>query len=209
MQTNRKMERSPPVGVLLLVVAVAVMFGLPFIEVLNRDNSSYGYLVDRPAPDFRLLRHDGNTFELDQLGGQFSFLMFGYLNCDEVCHLQAGVLKELSQLVDSNEKLKFVYISMDPERDSAQLLKHYFDDYADNFVSLRQTDGQRLQELANAYRHQFAKRGGTDKNSYSIEHSGYFYLIDPDKKIKRIYSPGHTNVQRIMADLQTLRKTNT
>ena len=190
--------------VLLFVTVVLIFFLLPFSFKLFSSPSSYGLPSNRDAPTFVLQNSKKHKVSLTDFKGQNLFLMFGYLNCEDICHLQTSLFQEINLLADKQDKPVFIYINIDPERDTAYQLERYFDLHGDNFVSLSDANMKALQSLANAFHAHFAKHGGIEATEYEILHAGLFYLIDKQGKIRYTYSAGQTDAEKIVADLSAI-----
>ena len=189
---------------LLLILVVLVFFSIPFIPGLLQDKTDYGLVADRPAPEFTLYNAAGEAVSLADYRGQYLFLMFGYLNCPDICHSQAILFQEINSYADMSGHLQFLYIAMDPERDSAAQLAAYFDQRGSNFSSLRSDDRSAVQTVAAAYRSYFALAPASSSQDYLIDHAGLFFLIGPDGHLRRSYAAGQRRTDLIVADLLRL-----
>ncbi len=193
-------------GIALLILILLIFFSIPFIPTLLNANTGYGLAGNRPAPDFTLYNAAGEAVSLADYRGQYLFLMFGYLHCPDVCHSQALIFQEIDFHADMQNQLQFVYIAMDPERDSAALLAAYFDQRGDNFTSLRSDDQHQAQVLAGAYRAYFSQQAATGTGDYLIQHPGHYFLIGPDGNIRQTYAASQTRSDLIVGDLQQLQQ---
>lgn len=190
---------------LTIFSVILFFFTIPFIPSILNSNESYGLISDRPAPDFILTDARSNQVSLTDFRGKFVYLMFGYLNCKDICHTQVLNFKEISLHADIPDEVHFLYISMDPNRDTARQLAAYFDSRGDNFTSLIETDLTKLQNLAGKY-HAFFSRNGASETNYDIEHNGLYFLIGPNGYINKIYSATQTNLNFIVSDLLQLKR---
>ena len=189
----------------LLLLVFLVFFSLPFFPALFSDHRYYGLESDRQAPSFSLSDHAGKRVSLSDFRGDYIFLMFGYLNCDGLCHNQVMLFQEINALLSASSTAMpvFLYISMDPQRDDAEKIAKYFDSHADNFVSLNAPDFRQVQALAMDYRAFFSKTGNTGSLSYEIDHPGHVFLIDPKGNLRLTYSASHKRADRMVSDLIT------
>lgn len=194
-----------------IALALIVLFLLPALFLTSQPNF-YGHELNRPAKNFTLLTTQQQSHSLTQHQGRYTFLYFGYLNCDEVCHNQVGVMFNLSQQAQLNN-LDFIFISMDPNRDNPELLDRYFNALGPNFYALYDTNMQTIQALAQAYHAPFFKEpnSGLVANSsedYEITHPGFLYLIDPAGIIRLMYPNMHLRYDLILQDLQKIENLN-
>lgn len=190
---------------LLALMVLALFFCIPFIPMSIERTPHYGLKVNRQAPEFNLKNHLGEKVTLGDFRGKHLFLMFGYLNCQDICHSQALIFQEINHLVDNKSEVHFLYISMDPERDNAERLALYFDSRAQNFTSLRSDDFTRAQDLAVAYKAFFSREYGFSKQDYGINHNASYFLIDPNGYIRHVYRPEQKNAREILSDLASLQ----
>ena len=202
-----KPQNDWPLRAGLLLLVFLVFFSLPFLHGFISRDQGYGLASGREAPVFKLLNQAGSVISLSDFRGKFVYLMFGYLNCEDICHSQALLFQEINQMADMPAETQFLYIGMDPERDSPARLAAYFDQRGDNFSSLRAADMKSVQQLAGKYRAFFSPGRGIDAGDYEISHPGLFFLIDPDGRLRFIYTAGQTDTTLIVNDLRSLRKT--
>jgi len=191
----------------LITIAIALLFLLPLLfSTLNSKDNYYGLYIDKPAENFSLTNTSGNKQGLEHLSGDYAFLMFGFTHCQEVCPLQLGNLLAMKRLV-GGKPIRFVFISLDPDRDTTEVLKQYFESHGENFLALRPESFQASQALAMKY-HEFAYLDGQKKNDqdYVINHNGYIFLLNPEGILKLIYTSTQLNHEKMHEDLKKLMK---
>ena len=191
------------VSALAILGALALLVTLPVLDSPFRDADYYGRLGQRRAPDFTLADAHGRRLGLSDFRGRFVYLMFGYLNCDQVCHPQALTFSMLSRRVRS-DNVQFLYVGMDPERDTPERVHQYFDARAANFRGLIAQDMAESQRIAADYRAYFSREPGNEQTDYRINHPGFIYLIDPRGDIRLIYSGANLDPSRMLDDLTQL-----
>ncbi len=184
-------------GALLLLALTSVM-NSPFQAF-----DFYGRAIALRASDFTLRNTAGETVRLSDFRGKFVYLMFGYLGCDLVCHSQALTLLMLNRRITSG-RVQFLYLGMDPEHDTPEKIRHYFDARAANFMGLVARDMREAQAVAAEYRAYFSTEPRPDGAPYRIDHPGFIYLIDPVGEIRLLYSGVNLNLDRMLDDLQHL-----
>ncbi len=155
-----------------------------------------------PAGDFTLER-DGTEFSTSALRGKPFVLYFGFTSCPDVCPLGLTVIRDA---LSSSLRLKQVpalFVSLDPERDTADVLKDYVGFFHENIIPLR-GDLVTTQNIAKQYGTYFIKAplpsssvGSYDKSDasdessvgedqYTIDHTAYFFVIDKEGELKRV-----------------------
>lgn len=187
------------------LISIALLFAgaMPWLFAsFNNNGNFYGLYIDKPAQQFNLVDTHGKSVTLGDLKGSYVYLMFGFSNCKEVCPLQVHNLNQVNNLI-KDDNVRFVFISLDPERDTAELLKTYFEAYGNNFMALRPVSFTESQSLAHDY-HEYAYRTGQPKEEYEINHNGYIFLLDPQGVMKFIYTSTRLNHAEMYQDLQKL-----
>lgn len=193
-------QRSMLVTIALVVLLAAAA---PLAFLYRGDH--YGLASNRPAADFMLRDTLGQARSLADFHGQYVYLMFGYLNCPDVCHTQALLFEEIA-LAAMDAPIAFAYIAIDPERDSPEQVARYFDSRGAAFTSLHGTKRNEMQAIANAYGAYFAEGPGKDSGNYAVNHSALFFLLGPDGNLRYSYLAAQNAVPELIGDLQTLQR---
>ncbi len=189
-----------------MTLSVGGIIVLPAIFYWLSSGEFYGRKVSTPAPVFELLDTNLNPHSLEQHKGKYVFLYFGYLNCDDVCHNQVGVMFNINHQTD-NRDLDFIFVTMDPNRDSTTMLNDYFNQFGSNFTALTGNSVQTIQSIASRYKAPFFATGTLfGNNDYEIAHPGNIFLIDPDGVIQLVYQNQYLRYDKIIADLNKLRQ---
>lgn len=174
------------------------------LPLLGKGRSAdYGLAIQRAAPGFTLTDTAGRAVALEDFAGRFVYLMFGYLNCPDVCHTQALLFEELNLAAGRPDDLTFVFIAIDPERDTRESVHAYFDERGAGFISLHGDAFSDLQSLALQYHASFRRNPGDP--DYLIDHTGVFYLLGPDGRLRYTYAANQNATPRLLTDLSQLR----
>ncbi len=193
----------------MMVTTLIAIIVLPAVFYFVSSGDYYGRKVSIQAPAFTLLDTDGKEHRLSYHQGKYAFLYFGYLHCDGVCHNQVGVMFNLNNHTDSDD-LDFIFITMDPKRDSNESLKLYFNQLGKNFTALTADSMQTVQKIANKYNAPFFADGLVSKQQdYEIEHPGTLFLINPEGVIEFIYQNQFLRYDKMIEDLEKLRSLTT
>lgn len=142
-----------------------------------------------PLPAFRLNGPKGD-FTNTQLMGRWTFIFFGYTQCPDVCptalSLMLNVRKEL--LGKSAVQLPVVtFVSVDPRRDTRELLDQYMTAFDPSFVGLRGNDEELMPLLKNLGVF-YQRHDDKDKKNYTVDHSTGIYLVDPKGRLAAVFS---------------------
>jgi len=187
---------------ILFSASILLIVTLPVLFYWISTEDYYGRKFENPAPNFELVDTQGNKHSLAQHKGKFTFLYFGYLNCNDVCHNQVGVMFNINHQTHSDD-LDFIFVTMDPKRD-------YFNQFGSNFTALTADSMQTIQKVAGLYKAYFFADAATDKGKdYEISHPGNLFLIDPDGTIQVVYQNIYLRYDKIIEDLNTLREQRT
>ena len=136
------------------------------------------------ARDFALTDHTGKARTLADFKGKVVFLFFGYTQCPDVCPTtmaeMASVLKELGPQAD---KVQVLFITVDPERDTQELLAQYVPAFNPTFIGLR-GDAAATARVAKEFKVFYAKSPGATPETYSMDHTAGSYVFDTEGKIR-------------------------
>jgi protein SCO1/2 len=174
---------------------VALLLGLSLLGVSCQTFASpytfKGTLLDppQPIPDFELLTTEGKPFHLSDKAGDITLVYFGYTFCPDVCPLTlADVKRALSELKEKQERVHVVFISVDPERDTPDVLSRYLAAFDPTFIGL--TDDPAKLEAAKAAFGVFSEKEQTEDSAagYLVSHTARLFLVNPQGELKLLYS---------------------
>ncbi|MCZ4106507.1 SCO family protein [Brevundimonas diminuta] len=134
--------------------------------------------------DFILTDQNGKTVDQTILNGKWTLVFFGFTYCPDYCPTTLGVLNAVQERMgDKAEDLQIVFISIDPERDTPQMLKDYLssDGFPDGVIGLTGTPEQ-VAKAAKAYRAFYQKVG--EGEGYTMNHGLTVYLMGPDGQFR-------------------------
>ncbi|MCB0109219.1 MAG: SCO family protein [Caldilineaceae bacterium] len=158
-----------------------------------------------PAPDIALMSADGPV-QLSDFRGKWTFLYFGYTFCPDACPLTLSKLTNVhQQLDDAADQMQVVMVSVDPERDSPEILDTYVHYFDESFVGITGSKAD-IDALGEPFGIYYEKGEGSAATGYLVIHSTRFYLIDPDGNARVAY-PHETTDEQVLSDLQYLLRT--
>ena len=139
------------------------------------------------APQIAQKAADGKEFALDKYRGKVVVLEFGYTSCADVCPVSLALLKQARErLGPLRDKLQVVFITVDPQRDTAPRLKAYLEQFDSSFVGLTGSEEQMV-AIRKAYGISATKKMAEgSKTDYTMGHSSYLYFIDPQGKLRAL-----------------------
>ena len=155
--------------------------------------------------DFTLTDGDGKPFNLSDLKGKVVVLSFGYTNCPDICPTELLTQNDvLKQLGDQAKDVKVAFISVDPERDTPEVIGKYAKQFNPDFIGLTATGDQSLPVIKQQYRVVSAKvNQGADSNTYLVDHTAGAYLVDKNGDVA-VFEPYGSEPAAIAADIKTL-----
>ena len=130
--------------------------------------------------DFELVSETGETVTDDEVLSQPSLVYFGYTSCPDVCPYDAARNAEaVDLLAGRGYDVQPVFITIDPERDTPEVLADYTDYLHPEMLGLTGSDAQ-VKQTAEAYRAFYSKRDGEERGFYFVDHSTFSYLMLPE-----------------------------
>ncbi len=157
------------------------------------------------AKGFTLTDQNGQSRSLQDFRGKLVVVFFGFTQCPDVCPTALGELVEVKRLLGADgDKVQGVFITVDPERDTPEVLKAYMANFDPGFVALRGTLAQ-TEALAKDFRIYFKKVEGKAPGAYTLDHSAAHYVYDPQGRLRLYVRPG-TGPKAVAEDLRLLLK---
>ena len=150
---------------------------------------------------FALTDHTGKPRTDADFRGKLMLVYFGFTYCPDICptDLQAMGLA-IDRLGAAGEAVQPLFVTLDPERDTREVLAEYAPMFHPRMIALRGDDAA-LRQAARGYRVYFAKAKTGDANSYTVDHSGFVYLMDRDGGYLGFFPPG-TSPERMAASIK-------
>jgi len=206
---------KPKIAILVffsaIVVIVLLLLGIWFRNDLKLKEEEFPSAtilqVPVPLPSFFLTDHMGKPFAINSLSRKWTFMFFGYTNCPDICPLALvnfnGLYHNLAKGGDLLNT-QFVFISVDPQRDTVTELKKYITFFNKDFIGVTgklEIIESLTRPLGIAYRR---VPGGT-ADRYLVDHTASFLLIDPLGRMLATFLPPH-NVEQIAEDFRGIRR---
>lgn len=139
------------------------------------------------AQGWTLSDHNGQVRTLKDFAGKVVVVFFGYTQCPDVCPTALQEMVEAKQLLGPDaDKLQGIFITVDPERDTPELLKAYMANFGPDFVALRPTADQ-LPKVTKDFKIYYKKVEGQTATSYTMDHSAGSFSFDPQGRV-RLYN---------------------
>ncbi|MDR5683358.1 MAG: SCO family protein [Armatimonadota bacterium] len=188
-------------GVLTAVtVAVAWAAGCSRVEPLR------GQLVDppRPLPDLVALDQRGRVFRLADQRGKVILLFFGYTTCPDVCPATLGLWKRARERLGQDaERVRFVFVTVDPERDTAAKVQEYLELFSSDFVGLVGSEAE-LRAFSEAFGAAYEKVPQPDSaTGYLVAHTASVPVVDTRGRWRLRFNP-QTSIDDYVHDVRIL-----
>ena len=159
-------------------------------------------LAGRFGGPFDLVASKGRHFTDRDFRGKFMLIYFGYTRCPDVCPVNLLVMSQALGLLGADaERIQPLFITVDPERDTPDVLKAYVTGFDPRFLGLSGTPEQ-IKKAASSFKAYYAKTGVAN-GTYSMDHTASFYLIDP-KGESRVLLNNNAGAEAIAHDVKLL-----
>lgn len=157
------------------------------------------------ARDLPLTDHNGQQRSLKDFAGKVVVVFFGFTQCPDVCPTSMQELAEVKRSLGADgDRLQGIFVTVDPERDTAEVLKAYMGNFDPSFLALRGSPEQ-LAAVAKDFKIYYKKVEGKTDTSYTMDHSAGSYVYDPAGRL-RVYHRYGSGAQALAADVVTLLK---
>lgn len=162
------------------------------------------YDPPRELQAFDLASTQGDTFELSDYSGEVILLYFGYRSCPDFCPTTFSELRRvMTDLGELSEKVQVAFVTIDPDRDTLELMDLYTNSFNPDFIGLR-GEGETLQAVMDQFGVVAEKQVlGDDPMAYLMDHTASVFLIDPQGRLLAQYLYG-TNYRDIVHDIQVV-----
>jgi len=196
------LRRLFPKAVLVLSVAAVVLgvvgCGLDKPAFRGVDITGADY-----AQGFELSDQNGQVRTLKDFAGKAVVVFFGFTQCPDVCPTALQEMAQAKQLLGADgAKLQGIFITVDPERDTSELLKAYVANFGSDFVALRPT-AEQLPKVTKDFKIYYKKVEGKTPTSYTLDHSAGSFTFDPKGRI-RLYNRHASGAETLAADVKIL-----
>jgi protein SCO1/2 len=193
---------------LIALLAVAGLAGCDKLGLAGATNVAFKG-IDITGADYgrelSLPDAEGRPRTLADFKGKVSVVFFGYTQCPDVCPTTMAELARVKQAMGTDgERVQGVFVSVDPERDTPEVLKAYVTAFDPTFVALRGSPEQTA-VAAHEFKVFYAKVAGKTPGSYTVDHTAGSYVIDPKGRL-RLFERYGAPADDLVSDLRQLLK---
>ncbi len=158
------------------------------------------------ARDFKLPDANGRERSIGEFAGKVVVVFFGYTQCPDVCPTTMNELAEIRKLLGKDgERLQGIFVTVDPQRDTPEVLKAYLGNFDPSFIALRPTSPEQLAALAKDFKIYYKRVEGRTETSYTMDHSAGSYVYDTKGQL-RLFTRYGMGVKPLAGDIQQLLK---
>jgi protein SCO1/2 len=173
----------------VLILAAGALLGLAWRETPKGAGGTL--LASAIGGSFQLVDQNGKAVSDADLKGKWQLLFFGYTHCPDTC---PTALNEISLALDrlgkKRDEVEIVFITVDPERDTPEVLKSYVQSFDAGIIALTGSPDQ-VAQAAKAYRVYYAKHPRAD-GGYDMDHSAVIYVMNPQGRFTATFTPDST-----------------
>ncbi|MEM6780360.1 MAG: SCO family protein [Pseudomonadota bacterium] len=163
---------------------------LVFANAQKGDRPLLPVSTDEFGGPYTLTNHLGETITEKDLKGQYQLLYFGFTYCPAICPTELSKMTEvLNILGEDGKKIQPVFITVDPERDTVEVMKSYIELFHERFIGYTGTVEQ-IEDIKKKYKVYATKVDDPTMTEYTVDHSSYIYFLDPDGQLLSLYKMG-------------------
>lgn len=139
-------------------------------------------------PEFSLTDHTGAEVTEADYAGQYKLIYFGFTYCPAICPTELQKITQVLEGLDQAqaEKIQPLFITVDPERDTVDVMREYVDLFHPRLIGLTGTV-EEIEQVKSGYKVFAAKAPTEDGSDYTMDHSSFIYLMGPDNSTLAIY----------------------
>lgn len=191
-------------SLMITSVAMAAVFAAVWLAEIYREHDARAMLLPdqvitlfptpKPLTDFALTDHRNRVFDLASLKGKWSFLFFGFTHCPDVCPTTLADLARargnIAKSAVGAEDIQFVFVSVDPNRDTAGKLRQYVEFFDTSFLGVT-GDNAQIGNLAGQLGAAYQVAITPGQENYPVYHSAAVFLLDPRARYHAVFPPPH------------------
>ena len=176
----------------------------PSFVSIDITGADYAKDFGSPAP---VKDHNGQGRSIKDFNGKVTVLFFGYTQCPDVCPTTMAEMAEVKKLLGKDgDKLQTLFVTVDPARDTPDVLKAYMTNFDPGFLALI-PDADKLPDLAKNFKVYYKKVDGKTPTSYTMDHSAGSFVYDTSGRL-RLYTRYGSGAKALASDIAQLLKSS-
>ncbi len=179
------------VTILALVTGISLSWIASQSQPIKLESVTWFGDQARALPDFELVDQNGKIFTRGDLQGKWQLLFFGYTHCPDICPTSLQTMADMTRAIDDSDvsnALQVLFVSVDPDRDTPEILKNYVEYFNPAFTGATGTQANLDRLTRSVGVSYFLDRQSTDQASYEVSHSTAIILLDPSVKFAGVFS---------------------
>ena len=153
--------------------------------------------------DFRLIDHSGKPRTMADFRGKVVVIFFGYTHCPDVCPTTLSEMRQVMQMLGSDaQRLQVLFVTVDPARDTPQLLSKYVPSFHPSFLGLY-GDPAATEKVARDFKIFYRISPGRTADSYTVDHNAASLVFDPQGRLRLFINYG-LGADKIAPDVKKL-----
>lgn len=182
------------VGVVAVVIGVQAYLKLPRDEQRRPDIPGLLWPKAKTIAPFSLVDQHGQAFDLARLRDHWTFLFFGYSHCPDICPVTLAVMNNVDQILGDSptdkRNVQFAFVSVDPERDTAEHLRAYVGYFNKDFLGVTGSE-DKLAGLTRQLGIIYIRNDPRPDGSYLVDHTASILLTGPDGRLVALFGAPH------------------
>jgi protein SCO1/2 len=175
--------RAEFVAIALVALLAACAPAKPGFQSIDVTGANFGR-------DLRLTDHNGTSRSLGDFRGKVVALFFGFTRCPDVCPTTLAEMKLVKdKLGEQGARLQVLFVTVDPERDTPELLAQYVPAFDPSFLGLY-GDAEATARVAKEFKVFYQKTAGSSPDNYTIDHTAASFIFDPEGRLRLFVRPG-------------------
>lgn len=196
------------VGTLVLILAVVSVYALKPAQTTSvpvTRTATAG--LEGLGGSWTLTDYNGKAVTDEDFSGKYRLMFFGFTYCPDICPTELKRLTlVLEGLGDDAADITPLFVTIDPERDTPEVLKDYLGRFDPRFIGLTGTV-QQIEHMEDIYKVYSAKAEDPEYTEYTMNHSALVYFIGPDDKVLHLFHSGDTPEQMVKIIYQRMNRT--
>ena len=162
--------------------------------ILMQDNTIILFAFPKTVAGFSLLDHQNRIFNSERFRGKWTFIFFGYSHCPDICPSTLFMMSRVQQKIlkkhSKDHNTQFVFVSVDPERDTPERLGKYLPNFSKTFIGVSGKEKQ-LKKLTQQFgvAYELVKTSG--KKNYLVNHTAAVFLVGPKGRYRALFTSPH------------------
>lgn len=178
------------------IIAIGLIIGglSTYFQIKSESSGSIATIKHTPVVasdfggEFTLTNHLGETVTDKDFKDQYRLIYFGFTYCPAICPTELQkitmALKDLDPVIA--DQITPIFVTIDPERDTAEKMKNYISLFHENFIGLTGTPEQ-TKQIADAYKIYYARVKDDTMQEYTMDHSSFIYFMGPEDTLYHIF----------------------